>query len=54
MEMSEVVIKDDETPASIWAWFTIPGTFLAGSALIKVANYGVVEERIAYYTPLPK
>jgi hypothetical protein len=54
MEMSEVVIKDDETPASIWAWFTIPGTLLAGSVLIKVANDGVVEERIAYYTPLPK
>ena len=35
MEMSEVVIKDDETPVLIWAWFTIPGTFLAGSALIK-------------------
>ncbi len=54
MEMSEVVIKDDETPVLIWAWFTIPGTFLAGSALIKVANEGVVEERIAYYTSLPK
>ena len=54
MEMSEVVIKDDETPVLIWAWFTIPGTFLAGSALIKVANEGVVEERIAYYTSLQK
>ena len=54
MEMSEVVIKDDETPASIWVWFTIPGTALAGSALIKVADDGVIEERIAYYTSLPK
>ena len=54
MDMSEVVIKDDETPVSIWAWFTIPGTALAGSALIKVANEGVIEERIAYYTSLPK
>jgi hypothetical protein len=54
MEMSEVVIKDDETPVLLWAWFTIPGTFLAGSALIKIANEGVVEERIAYYTPLQK
>jgi hypothetical protein len=54
MLMSEVVIKDDERPASIWAWFTIPGTFLAGSALIKVANHGIVEERIAYYTPWQK
>ena len=54
MEMSEVAIKDDAMPVSVWAWFTIPGTFLAGSALIKVANEGVVEERIAYYTSLPK
>ena len=54
MDMSEVVIKDDETPVSIWAWFTVPGTALAGSALIKVADEGVVEERIAYYTSLPK
>ena len=54
MDMSEVVIKDDETPVSIWAWFTVPGTALAGSALIKVAEAGVIEERIAYYTSLPK
>lgn len=54
MDMSEVVIKDDETPVSIWAWFTVPGTALAGSALIKVAEEGVIEERIAYYTSLPK
>lgn len=54
MEMSDVVIKDDETPVSIWAWFTVPGTALAGSALIKVADQGVIEERIAYYTSLPK
>ncbi len=54
MDMSEVVIKDDETPVSIWAWFTIPGTALAGSALIKVADEGVIEERLAYYTSLPK
>ena len=54
MDMSEVVIKDDETPVLIWTWFTIPGTALAGSALIKVADEGVIEERIAYYTSLPK
>lgn len=54
MDMSEIVIKDDETPVSIWAWFTVPGTALAGSALIKVSDEGVIEERIAYYTSLPK
>ena len=26
MDMSEIVIKDDQTPVLIWAWFTIPGT----------------------------
>lgn len=54
MDMTEVVIKDDESPVSIWAWFTVPGTAIAGSALIKVAEEGVLEERIAYYTSLPK
>ena len=54
MDMTEIVIKDDEMPVSIWAWFTVPGTALAGSALIKVADDGVIEERIAYYTSLPK
>ncbi len=54
MDMSEIVIKDDETPVLIWAWFTVPGTALAGSALIKVTDEGVIEERMAYYTSLPK
>ncbi len=54
MELSEVVIKDDEMPVSIWAWWVVPGTEIAGSALIKVGEEGVVSERIAYYTALPK
>jgi hypothetical protein len=54
MELSEVVIKDDEMPVSIWAWWVVPGTAIAGSALIKVGEEGVVSERIAYYTALPK
>ena len=54
LDMSDVVVKDDEMPIAIWAWFTVPGTALAGSALIKVAEDGVIEERIAYYTSLPK
>jgi len=52
MEMSEVVIKDDETPVSVWAWWTVPGTPLAGSALIKVGEEGVLSERITYRTAL--
>ncbi len=52
MEMSEVVIKDDETPVSVWAWWSVPGTPLAGSALVKVGEDGVVSERLTYHTAL--
>ena len=54
MEMSEVVIKDDETPTSVWAWWAVPGTPLAGSALVKVSEDGVVSERLTYHTALPE
>jgi hypothetical protein len=54
MDMSDVVIQDNGTSAVIWAWFTVPGTSLAGAALIKVSDKGVTEERIAYYASLPK
>lgn len=52
MEMSDVVIKDDEIPASVWAWWIVPGTSLSGSALVKVGEDGVVSERIAYHVAL--
>ena len=52
MEMSEVVIKDDAMPVSLWAWWNVPGTPIAGSALVKVGEEGVISERLAYHTAL--
>ncbi len=54
MELSEVVTKDDDGVLTASCWFEIPGTGIQGSGLIKVANDGVVSERIAYYTKLPE
>ena len=52
MEMSDVVIKEDGDASSVWAWWVVPGTPIAGSALIKVTDEGVTSERLSYYTPL--
>ena len=54
MELSEVVTKDDDGVLTASCWWEIPGTGIQGSGLIKVANDGVVSERIAYYTKLPE
>ncbi len=48
MEMTDVVIKDGETPVTVWAWFTVPGAPLAGAAVMKFDDRGLIEERIAY------
>lgn len=50
MEMSEVVIKDDADPVTVWAWWRVPGTPISGSALVKITDDGVISERLAYYT----
>ncbi len=52
MELSEVVVKRDDDPVSVWFWWAFPGTDISGSGLFKVAQSGVVSEKIAYYTPL--
>jgi len=54
MDMTDVVVRDTEMPVTVWAWFTVPGTPLSGSAIMKFDDDGVIEERLAYYTPLPK
>ena len=54
MEMTDVVVRDTEMPVTVWAWFSVPGTPLSGSAIMKFDDSGVFEERIAYYTSLPK
>lgn len=52
MELSEVVTQEDDDGLTASCWWKIPGTDIQGSGLIKVANDGVVSERIAYYTKL--
>ncbi len=54
MEMTDVVIRDSEMPVTVWAWFQVPGTPLAGAAVMKFDDRGALEERIAYQTALPK
>lgn len=54
MDMTDVVIRDTEMPVTVWAWFTVPGTPISGSAIMKFDDDGITEERIAYYTALPK
>jgi hypothetical protein len=53
MELSEVATQEDGGQVTVWCWWAIPGTDIAGSGLIKVGPEGVVSERIAYYTKLP-
>jgi len=53
MELSEVVTQENGDVLTASCWWEIPGTDIQGSGLIKVANDGVVSERIAYYTKLP-
>jgi hypothetical protein len=53
MELSEVVTQTAEGVVTAWCWWTLPGTDVEGSGLIKVGQEGVLSERIAYYTNLP-
>jgi len=48
MSMSDVAIDDSKTPVTVWAWFNVPGTPIAGAAIMKFTDEGIVEERIAY------
>ena len=54
LEYRDIVIKDDELPATVWCWWHARGTELQGSALIKVNDSGVLCERIAYFAALPE
>ena len=53
MELTEVVTKDEDGVLTASCWWAIPGTEMQGSGLIKIADDGVLSERIAYYTKLP-
>ena len=54
LECSDTVIKDDKAPATVWCWWHARGTELQGSAVIKVDERGVLNERIAYFSRLPE
>ena len=54
LQYSDVVIKDDELPATVWCWWQALGTELQGCALVKVGEEGVLHEKIAYFSRLPE
>ncbi len=54
LEYRDIVIKDDELPATVWCWWHARGTELQGSALIKAGDSGILCERIAYFVALPE
>ena len=53
VELTEVVTGEDDGVLTAWCWFSVPGTTIEGGGLIKVADEGVVSERLVYYTALP-
>ena len=54
MELTEVTTREDSGVLTAWCWWSIPGTALQGTGLIKVGEDGVRSERLAYYTKLPE
>jgi hypothetical protein len=54
LQYSDVVIKDDELPATVWCWWQAVGTELQGSARVQVGEEGVLHEKIAYFSRLPE
>ena len=52
MDLTEVVTSEEGGVVTAWCWWSIPGTDIQGSGLIKVSNDGVISERITYYTAL--
>jgi hypothetical protein len=53
LQYTDVVIKDDELPATVWCWWQAVGTELQGSARVLVGSDGVLHEKIAYFSRLP-
>jgi len=53
MALTEVVTREEEGVLTAWCWWTVPGTEIQGSGLIKVGAEGVRSEVITYYAKLP-
>ncbi len=54
LEYTDIVIRKQANTATVWCWWRARGTEFQGSALIKVADIGVLSERIAYFSRLPE
>ena len=54
LQYTDVVIKDDVLPATVWCWWQAIGTELQGSARVLVGEEGVLHEKIAYFSRLPE
>ena len=54
LEVTEVVTGEDQGVITAWVWWTVPGTPIQGSGLIKVGDNGVLSERLTYYIKLPE
>ena len=54
LQYSDVVIKADKLPATVWCWWQAVGTELQGSARVLVGAEGVIHEKIAYFSRLPE
>ena len=52
LDFSELVTHEDSGVLKAWFWWTVPGTSVQGSGLIKVGDGGVIPEHLTYYTKL--
>jgi len=52
LELTEVLTGEADGELTVWCWWAVPGTSIAGGGLIKVADDGVASERLTYYTAL--
>lgn len=51
---SDTVMDTSGDVWTVWCWWHAVGTDFQGCAVIKADGTGVLSEKIAYYTPLPK
>ena len=54
MELTEVTTGEDDGVLTAWCWWSIPGTAIQSSGLIKAGEIGVQSEKLAYHTKLPE
>ena len=52
MDLTEVITQEDDGVLTAWCWWSIPGTEIKGSGLIKADATGIRSEVITYYTRL--